>query len=124
MNKKSFILGMITGVILTIVTVVVIGIVNQNNDPVKYLEKPVIYENKTETSVKVFQVIGDAALAMEISNKKYDWFDGNMVIILGENYYSGQIIKIKNPKRVGTYSYTTKGGMQMTVPVIEGEITE
>lgn len=124
MNKKSFILGLITGVILTIVTFVVIGIVNKNNDPVKYLEKPVSYENKTETSFKVFQVIGDAALAREVSDKGYDLFFGNTVVILGENYYSDQIIKIKNPKRVGTYSYTTKGGIPMTVPVIEGDITE
>ena len=28
----------------------------------------------------------------------------------------------KYPKRVGTYSYTTNGGMSKTVPVIDGEM--
>lgn len=49
MNKKSFFLGLITGVILTFVGLFVIGIVNQssgNNDPIQYLEKPVSYEKK------------------------------------------------------------------------------
>lgn len=127
MNKKSFFLGLVTGVILTFAVLFIIGFVNQNsdaNDPVQYLEKPVSYENKKETSFKVFQVLGNAALASEISNKEYKWFNGNTVVILGENYYSDQVVNVKNPKRVGTYSYTNKGGMPMTVPVIDGDINE
>ncbi|MDD7343266.1 MAG: VPDSG-CTERM exosortase interaction domain protein [Bacteroidales bacterium] len=127
MNKKSFFLGLVTGVILTFAALFIIGLVNQNseaNDPVQYLEKPVIYENKKETSFKVFQVLGNAALAIEISNKEYKWFHGNTVVILGENYYSDQVVNVKNPQRVGTYSYTNKGGMPMTVPVIDGDINE
>ena len=125
MNKKSFFLGVITGIVLTFVGLFVIGLVNQNsedNDPIQYLGKPVSYENKKETSFKVFQVLGNAALASEISNKEYKWFHGNTVVILGENYYSDQVVNVKNPQRVGTYSYTNKGGMPMTVPVIEGEM--
>ncbi|MDY3911567.1 MAG: VPDSG-CTERM exosortase interaction domain protein [Sodaliphilus sp.] len=127
MNKKSFFLGLVTGVILTFAALFIIGLVNQNseaNDPVQYLEKPVSYENKKETSFKVFQVLGNAALAIEISNKEYKWFHGNTVVILGENYYSDQVVNVKNPQRVGTYSYTNKGGMPMTVPVIDGDINE
>ena len=66
MNKKSFFLGVVTGIVLTFVALFVIGLVNQkseDNDPVQYLEKPVSYENKTETSFKVFQVLGSAALS-------------------------------------------------------------
>jgi len=125
MNKKSFFLGVVTGVVLTFAVLFVIGLVNQNsteNDPVQYLEKPVSYENKSETSFKVFQVLGSAALANEISNNKYKWFNGNTVVILGENYYSDQVVNVKKPMRVGTYSYTNKGGMPMTVPVIDGEM--
>ena len=44
------------------------------------------------------------------------------VLILGNNYYCDQIVTIKNPQRVGTYSYTNKGGRPMTVPVIDGDI--
>lgn len=98
MNKKSFFLGVVTGVVLTFVVLFVIGLVNQNsadNDPIQYLEKPVSYEDKTETSFKVFQVLGSAAFASEISNKEYKWNNGNTVVILGENYYSDQVVTVK-----------------------------
>lgn len=40
------------------------------------------------------------------------------------HYYSDQVVDVKNPQRVGTYSYANKGGMPMTVPVIDGDINE
>ena len=125
MNKKSFFLGVITGIVLTFVGLFVIGLVIQNSedkDPIQYLEKPVSYENKKETSFKVFQVLGNAALASESSNKEYKWYNGNTGVLLGENFYSDQVVTVRNPQRVGTYSYTNKGGMHMTVPAIEGEM--
>ena len=127
MNKKSFFIGMLSGVVLTIVALFVIGFVRQKNnedDAVQRLEKPVSYENKKKTSFKVFQVIGeDAALAKEISDKELDMYLGNTVVLIGKDFYSDQVITIKNPQRTGTYSYTNNGGMPMTVPIIEGEIT-
>lgn len=128
MNKTvCFILGIVTGVVLTLVGLVVIGLANQNssdNVPVQYLEKPVSYENKKETSFSVFQVFEHAALATEESRRFGEkvFFDGNTVMILGEDFYSDQVVKIKNPMRVGTFSYTNKGGMPMTVPVVDGEM--
>lgn len=125
MNKKPFFLGVLTGVVMTIVGLFFLGQDNQNsedNDPVQYLEEPVSYENKKETSFKVFQVFDEAALATEISNKEYKWFYGNTVVLLGENFYSDQIVNVKNPMRIGTYNYTSKSGRPMTVPVIEGEM--
>ena len=127
MNKKSFFLGILTGAILTFAVLFVIALVNRNSeaaDLIQYLEQPVSYENKSVTSFKVFQVLGNAALANEISNKEYKWYHGNTVIILGENFYSDQVVTIKNPQRVGTYSYTNNGGMPMTVPVINGDSGE
>ena len=127
MNKKSFFIGMLSGVVLTIVALVVIAFVRQKNnevDAIQRLEKPVSYENKKITSFKVFQVIGeDAALAKEISDKELDMYLGNTVVLIGKDFYSDQVITIKNPKRIGTYSYTNNGGMPKTVPIIEGEIT-
>ncbi len=123
MNKKSFFLGVVAGIILTIAGLFVVGLFyekSSDNDSIQYLEQPVSYENKIETSFKVFQVLGNAALASEISNKEYKWYHGNTVMILGENYYSDQVVTIKNPQRIGTYSYTNNGGMPMTVPVIDG----
>ena len=125
--KKSFLLGFVTGSVLTLVVLFVIAIARQGSeetDPIQYLEQPVSYENKKETSFKVFQVLGNAALASEISNKEYKWYHGNIVVILGENYYSDQVVIVKNPQRVGTYSYTTNGGIPKTVPVIEGDMSE
>ena len=129
MNKKSFILGVLTGVVLTLVTLIVISYINQkseDDDLVQYLEKPVSYENKKESSFKVLQVLGDAALADEASNKIGDnvIYMGKTVLILGENFYTDQIVTVKNPQRVGTYSYTTNSGMPMTVLVIDGEIED
>lgn len=124
MNKKSFFLGVLTGVVLTFVGLFIIGLLN--NDSVQYLEKPVSYENKKEASFKVFQVLDNAALATEASDGIGDdvMYLGNTVVVLGENYYSDQIIRIKNPQRVGTYSYTTNAGVSMTVPVINGDIEQ
>ena len=127
MNKKSFFLGVVTGIVLTLATLFVIAIINKNsadNDSVQYLEQPVSYENKKETSFKVLQVLGNAALATEASDKIGSdvIYFGNTVLVLGENFYSDQIVTVKNPQRVGTYSYTTNGGIPKTVPVIDGEM--
>ncbi len=126
MNKKSFFIGMLSGVVLTIVALVVIAFVKgaSEGDAVQHLEKPVSYENKKITSFKVFQVLGeDAALAMESSNKEYELFYGNTVVLVGKDFYSDQVVTMKNPQRTGTYSYMNNSGMPMTVPIIEGEIT-
>ncbi|WP_314938274.1 VPDSG-CTERM exosortase interaction domain protein [Alloprevotella tannerae] len=128
MSKKSFFLGVVTGIVLTFAGLFVIGLVNRNsadNDPIQYLEKPVSYENKKEASFKVFQVLGNAALATEASDKIIGgdvMYYGNTVLVLGENLYSDQVVKVNNPQRVGTYSYTTNSGMPKTVPVIQGEM--
>lgn len=136
MDKKSFFLGVLAGVVLTFALLFVIEHVNQkpeaeepeveleaeDEDPIDYLENPVSYENKTETSFKVLQVLGRAALANEISDKEYQWFHGNLVLILGDDFYSDQVVTVKNPQRVGTYSYTTNSGIPKTVPVIVGDM--
>ena len=88
MNKKSFFLGVATGIVLTLATLFVIAFINHNledNDPVQYLEKPVSYENKKETSFKVLQVLGNAALATEASDKIGSdvFYYGNTVLVLG-----------------------------------------
>ena len=109
MNKKSFFLGVLTGIVLAFVGLFAIGLVNQNSsDPIQYLEQPVSYENKTETSFQVFQVLGNAALAREASDVIGGdvMYLGNTVVILGENFYNDQVVTINNPQRLGTYSYT------------------
>ena len=124
MNKKSFFLGVVTGIVLTFATLFVIGkVINSaDNSTIQRLEKPVSYENKKETSFKVFQVLDDAALAREISEEGLKLYTGNTVVVLGKNYYTDQVVTVKYPQRVGTYSYTTRSDRSMTVPVINGEM--
>lgn len=122
-----YVLGVVTGIVLTFLVLFFIAMVNREsdgNDPIQYLDKPVSYENKKVSSFKVFQVLGNAALADEASDKigRNVMYGGTTVLILGDNYYSDQVVTVKNPQRVGTYSYTNKAGMPMTVPVIDGEI--
>lgn len=128
MDLKSFIIGMLSGIALTIGGVfflAFIGLQGVKDDDIQFLEHPVSYENKKTTSFKVFQVIEkNKALANEISDKEYKWFNGNTVVLVGDDFYSDQVITVKQPQRVGTYSYTNKGGMPMTVPVIKGEVKE
>lgn len=127
MNKKSFFLGAATGIVLTIAVLLVVELINRNSaddEPIQYLENPETYENKSETSFQVFQVIGDAALAREISSEELGLYLGTTVLLLGENYYSDQVVKMENPQIIGTYSYTNKGGRPMTVPVLEGTMEE
>ena len=126
MNKKSFFLGVLTGIVLTFVGSFVIVSVNQKSEDsaIQYLENPVSYENKKETSFRVFQVFGNKALADEVSSKVGSdvLYFGNTVLLLGENFYSDQVVNIKNPQRVGTYNYNNNGGIPMTVPVIGGQM--
>lgn len=127
MKLKYFLLGLVAGIALTFVGLFIAGAVIQKSDDainIQYLDKPLNYENKKETSFKVFQVLGNAALASEISDKELNLYGGNTVIILGEDFYSDQVVVVKNPQRVGTYSYTNNGGIPMTVPVIDGNISE
>lgn len=127
MSKKSFFIGFAFGIVLTLVALFVIGVIIQNyetNVPVQRLDNPVCYENKTETSFKVFQVFSNGALASEVSDEEMKMYLGNTVVVLGKNYYNDQILTVKNPQRVGTYSYTNGAGLHTTVPVIDGEISE
>lgn len=128
MNKKSFFLGIVTGFVIIFVGLWGLSAINQNSSedeaPIQYFEKPKSFENKKETSFRVFQVLGNAALARESSAqyKGDESYMGTTVLILGEEFYSDKIVTVKNPLIIGTYSYTNKADMPITVPVIDGDI--
>ena len=126
MNIKSFLLGILTGVIGTIAILFVIGIVINHNaaneeDPIRYLDHPTSYENKTTASFQVFQVLDGAALANEKNYeiKTFDAYHGNVVLLLGDNYYDDQKVTLHNPQHIGNYSYQNRDNFTKTVPVIE-----
>lgn len=124
MGTEIFFVGVMVGVILTFVGLMVFRLIRWffdtgDGDPVRYLDEPVRYEGKEETSFKVFQVLNDGALAAEISCKhdNCDEYNGKTVFIRGKDFYDGQFVNVKNPQRVGTYRYFT-----MTMPIIEGQL--
>ena len=125
MERKSIFLGIIIGIVLTFSTLYLIGLGNQNSedyDPTIHIEKGKSYEDKKETSFKVFQVLSDAALMNEISNKEKELYFGKVVLIRGKDFYNDQVVTVKNPRIVGTYRYTTIKDLDMNVPIIEGEM--
>lgn len=122
MEIEIFFLGVIIGML---VIIIIDGLENRKSkDNVQYFDESVSYEDKEEASFEVFQVLSDAALATEIfweRGKRRRYF-GKSVLIRGEDFYDGQIINVRNPKRVGIYRYTDITDVEMTVPIIEGEM--
>ena len=117
MEIETFFLGVIIGMV---VIIIIDGLENRKSkDNARYFEESVSYEGKKETSFEVYDVLGNAAIATEISLNygKHKNYNGKFVLIRGEDFYDGQIINVRNPRRVGTYRY-----MSNTVPIIEGEM--
>lgn len=129
MEKVYFFVGALIGGVIGIITFELILTQNpkdndtvQDYDPIVYLEKVESYEGKGETSFKVFQVLTDAALMREVSDKEYERYFGKIVLIYGKYFYDDQVVTVKNPQRIGTYRYTTIKNSDMSVPIIEGEM--
>lgn len=129
MEKK--ILCFVGSIIGSFIALIIVGMIILNSkdndtvqdyDPIVYLEKAESYEGKGETSFKVFQVLTDAALMMEVSDKENKRYFGKTVLIYGKYFYNDQVVTVKNPQIVGTYSYISKSDENMTVPIIEGEM--
>lgn len=118
---ETYFLGVLTGIIITLVGLLGRSENYQISSEVKYFEKPKSFENKKETSFQVYQVLKGASLAREASDKFGDnvSYYGTTVLILGENFYSNQIVIVKNPQIVGTYRYTNNAGIPMKVPVVQ-----
>ena len=119
MEIGTFFLGAIFGMVIILIIDGLEYRKSKDNDCIRYFEESVSYENKKETSFEVYDVLGNAAIATEISLNygKHKNYNGKFVLIHGEDFYDGQIINVRNPRRVGTYRY-----MSNTVPIIEGEM--
>lgn len=142
MNKKSFLIGALLGLVIgAVLTSIVSGTANTVNADgasthsavdkksdgsdkcFKGFEHPISYEGKKEVSVKVMQVFDDFALAIEGTHYHSDeiWYDGKVVMIIGGNHYIDEVININNPQQIGLYTYFNRYNRQMTVPVIQAE---
>lgn len=118
MDKKFLIIGVVIGFVLSFIFFMILGYVTQQKEynSIQYLEKPVSYENKKEASFRVIQVMDpNTALAHE---GEYLTVGATTVVLLGSDFYSDQVVTVKNPQRIGTFSYVSGGGLQKTVPVI------
>lgn len=120
MGKKIliYVAGIVTGVILTFLVAFILSGSNSAADDINCFESPISYEGKSTTSFEVFQVFGDCALAHE---KEGYGYHGKIVLLVSDkaSFYSDQVVEVKDPIQIGTYSYESKGGMPFTVPVID-----
>ncbi len=116
-----FMLGIITGIILTILFAVIMS--NVSNGSMSGLT---MFEQPGEcliskSSLKVFQVLETGvALTMikdDFSSAVYLLIDND-----GKTYYDDQVIKLPSGKcfkQIGTYRYYTKKDVLKTVPVVQ-----
>lgn len=116
-----FILGIITGIVLTILFAIVSYVSSTGNTSgLNMFEEPgECLINRS--SLKIFQVLEPtAALAMI----KDDFSSGAYLLVNneGKSYYDDQVIKLptgKCFKQIGTYQYPTKDDRIKTVPVVQ-----
>jgi len=128
-----YLLGVLTGIVITIVALLVIGLAmnsNENgNSGVRHLTGTTFFEEPGDviepSSVKVFQALTPGyALAESKGDYKYDKYYGDPAVLLydeeGTPYYDDQIVNAPTGKcfrQVGVYKYETKLGMK-TVPIV------
>lgn len=135
-----FLLGLITGSILTIVVLFCIGksMQNTNAETTETTESSsnslpglVLFEQPGEEfsapSFKVIQVLySNTALAIsgEEGYGQVDYY-GTVVLLIGDeatHYYDDQIIEVpkgRTARHTGTYQYETRDKFMKTVPVIQ-----
>lgn len=142
--KKSFLigtlLGLVIGAVFTFTVLYIVGTIMDtestsvhpsadkkpydSNNCAKFFEHPVSYEGKKKVSVQVIQVFDDSALAKEGTlyyNGEIEYITGKVVMIVGNNHYTDEIVNINNPQQIGLYTYLNGYGRQVTVPVIQAE---
>lgn len=119
-NFIVFILGLISGGILTVGLIMILAIgANESDKGMTLLEQP--GECISTNSFSVTQVIDEnSALAREV-----DLFSDLSVLLINDEgilYYDNQIISIpegKCARQVGVYKYTTHSGIEKTVPIVK-----
>ena len=126
-----FLLGLISGVVLTLVTMVILAMganTNANNNGVTLFGQP--GECLNAKAFEVMQVDNNHALAHEV-----EWNDvlerymqtGSGLLVLvtndnGEYNYDDQIIEVPQGmcmRQVGIYRYQTRMDMEKTVPIVK-----
>lgn len=114
-----YVLGIITGIVLTFAFAFCVNLSkNSGIIGLKMFEEP--GENMDYSRFEVFQVL-ESGCALANAD---DTFDATVFIIPNEKqqFYDNQKIILKNEQcaqRVGTYKYSTKMGIERTVPAVK-----
>ena len=119
-----FILGILTGIVVTFLTLMIIAKAsNANSNGMTFFDQP--GQIMDDTSFRVIQSLeSNAALA---NGKKYDTdniYLGLTVLLYNENnetYYDDQIVTVPKGKcfrQVGVYKYQTRMDIGKTVPIV------
>lgn len=126
---KKFILGFISGVLITLGVFFVIGYANGNKESNQELKGLTLIENGETMpckQVRIFQVLRPNVALSHLTNKPEEIYDSDRILVLligdeKDNFYDQQKINIpsgKAVKRIGTYTYPTKASTK-TVPAVE-----
>ena len=97
-----FLLGAITGIVLTFVFFFILGLATSGSrvDGVDYFEE--VGQVMSVQEYKVMQVLPNGnALATELSNEEYDWYHGAVVLLVAGDdvhYYDEQVKSSRNQK--------------------------
>lgn len=120
-----FILGMLTGVVVTIVTAAffyaVFALLSYSDDSeLNIFDRPgdCLIEN---SALEVFQVLDDNA-ALTMPPGAYEYTVYLLMNNEGVSYYDDQVVKLPTGKcfrQIGTYHYETAADTWKTVPVVE-----
>jgi len=126
-----FLLGLLTGIVITIGSLYVISKAISTSDAQSKNNGLVLFDKPGEhmnaKAFKVFQVLDDAALANAASDNVEGkiLYLGPVVLIRADEehngFYDDQIIKVPSGKvaaQIGTYQYYTRQEIVKTVPVI------
>lgn len=114
-----YVLGIITGIVLTFAFAFCVNLSNNSGIiGLEMFEEP--GEDMEYTQFEVFQVL-DSGCALANAD---DTFDTTVFIIPDDKqqFYDNQKIVLKNDQcaqRVGTYRYSTKKGIEKTVPAVK-----
>jgi hypothetical protein len=128
--KKAgvFIIGVITGSVLTILILALIGLSSGGeigDNGVTMFEEPGDYMGASQ--FEIFQVLEPGVALANTRDESYETitsFTGPVVLFIndsGKHYYDDEVIEVPRGKRarqVGIYKYSTKIGYK-TVPIVK-----
>lgn len=124
-NALIFIGGLASGIVLTILTIVIVSGLSSSDSDYSFFEKA--GERIDYNAFQVFQVLdnGDALATGMIEYHDFRVPTEVIVLFMGKEncaYYDGQLKEVpdgKYARQIGTFKYLTDSDMMKTVPIID-----